>query len=438
MKDFYYILGLERNTSLDAIKKAHKLLALKFHPDLNKGDKFFEQRFKDIQEAYETLSDTDKRKQYDAAFKFTQNGGNTYDKTREEELKKQKEAFEKQKNQQRENDRIREEELRKQKEDLEKQKRDFEKKQNEKRESESKYTPPPPPTAPIVRSNNFVFFIILGVIAISAISIMMTLNNKNPNSGSYINSTHDESANTRNATNTEIPVTAASREVANSSSPIEPEMVNVEGGTFQMGGDHYDNEKPIHPVTVSSFNIGKYEVTQAQWKAVMGSNPSEFKGDNLPVEQVSWNDIQAYLDKLNNKIGGHYRLPTEAEWEFAARGGNKSNGYEFSGSNKANSVAWTEENSGNKTHPIGQKQANELGSYDMSGNVWEWCSDWYDKDYENIPSQNPKGASSGSGRVLRGGGWTKGATYSRVADRLDDAPSFRHNTLGFRVALTFH
>ncbi len=217
--------------------------------------------------------------------------------------------------------------------------------------------------------------------------------------------------------------------------PSGIEMVFVEGGTFDMGSNEYDEEKPVHSVTVGDFYIGKTEVTQAQYQAVMGNNPSGFKGDNLPVEQVSWNDAVAYCKKLSQKEGVTYRLPTEAEWEYAARGGNQSRRYTYSGSNNVGDVAWYCENSGSKTQPVGTKQPNELGIYDMSGNVWEWCNDWYDGNYyKNSPSRNPRGASSGSDRVLRGGSWYYGSACCRSAYRGGRDPErIGFCVIGFRV-----
>jgi formylglycine-generating enzyme required for sulfatase activity len=215
--------------------------------------------------------------------------------------------------------------------------------------------------------------------------------------------------------------------------PFEPEMIFVEGGTFQMGcNDYEENEQPIHSVTLSSFNISKYQLTQKQWEAVMGSNPSYFKGDDLPVEEVSWNDVQEYIKKLNEKTGKTYRLPTETEWEFAARGGNKSKGYQYAGSDTPSDIAWFSENSDNKTQPVGTKKPNELGIYDMSGNVWEWCSDWYG-DYSTEPQTNPKGAETGSYRVLRGSSWFYDAVLLRVASRGYYTPANNYNNLGFRL-----
>ena len=225
--------------------------------------------------------------------------------------------------------------------------------------------------------------------------------------------------------------------VGNASFVMKP----VEGGTFQMGGtseqgsDSWDNEKPVHDVTLGSYYMGETEVTQELWKAVMeNNNPSYFKGDDLPVETVSWDDCQKFIKKLNELTGKKFRLPTEAEWEYAARGGNKSKGYKYSGSNTPGSVAWYGDNSGSKTHPVKTKAANELGLYDMSGNVWEWCSDWYG-DYSSDAQTNPKGASSGSYRVLRGGGWFSIAGYCRVSSRNRYDPSSRYNGLGLRLVL---
>lgn len=218
-------------------------------------------------------------------------------------------------------------------------------------------------------------------------------------------------------------------------------MVRVEAGTFTMGAtpemkDPYDDEKPTHQVTLTNdYYIGKYEVTQALWKAVMGNNPSRFKGDNLPVETVTWNDCQKFISKLNRITGKKFRLPTEAEWEYAARGGNKSRGYQYSGSNNLSDVAWYEDNSDSKTHAVGSKQANELGIYDMSGNVWEWCQDRYGR-YSKSSQTNPTGATSGSFRVRRGGSWNFTARICRSSYRNESLPSLRNSDLGFRLVLS--
>ena len=217
-------------------------------------------------------------------------------------------------------------------------------------------------------------------------------------------------------------------------------MVYVAGGTFIMGGtseqgsDAYDDEKPTHSVTLSSYYICKYEVTQALWRAVMGSNPSGFKGDNLPVENVNWDDCQTFINRLNSYTGRNFRLPTEAEWEFAARGGNCSRHYKYSGSNNIGDVAWYDGNS-NRTHPVGTKQANELGLYDMSGNVWEWCSDWYGS-YSFYSQNDPTGPNSGSYRVLRGGSWSDLARFSRSSIRFYSSPGGRNNDIGLRLVLS--
>jgi len=207
------------------------------------------------------------------------------------------------------------------------------------------------------------------------------------------------------------------------------------GCTSEQGSDCFNKERPAHIVTVSDFLIGKYPVTQKQWTQVMGNNPSKFKGDNLPVETVSWNDAQAFINKLNSTTKKGYRLPTEAEWEYAARGGIESAGLKYAGNNNINDVAWHDENSGETTHPVGAKRPNELGIYDMSGNVWEWVEDRYG-EYSNAAQTNPTGPSSGSTRVNRGGSWEGDAIYCRTSNRSDNTPKSRYNSLGFRLART--
>lgn len=271
-------------------------------------------------------------------------------------------------------------------------------------------------------------------------------------------------------------------------------MIRVQGGTFTMGctseqgGECSSNEKPAHKVTLSTYYIGETEVTQELWKAVMGSNPSEFapKETNsarcsydafvadinklnakkpgsmrvptrqewdaamvttsgslkCPVENVSWNDCQTFIRKLNELTGKKFRLPTEAEWEFAARGGTKSAGYKYSGSNDINAVAWYTVNAYDKgksspdygTHVVKTKKPNELGIYDMSGNVYEWCSDW-DRYYNSSAQTNPAGPSSGSYRVLRGGHWGDDARYCRSSRRDSSGPDYRSNSLGLRLVV---
>ena len=217
-------------------------------------------------------------------------------------------------------------------------------------------------------------------------------------------------------------------------------MIPVEGGTFTMGAtseqeDPFEDEKPTHQVTLSSYYIGETEVTQALWKAVMGSNPSEFKGDNLPVESVSWHSCQTFISRLNSLTGKRFRLPTEAEWEFAARGGNQSRHTQYSGSSRIDDVAWYEDNSGYKTHPVKTKQPNELGLYDMSGNVGEWCQDWYDR-YSSDAQTNPTGADSESDPVLRGGSWIDTPMNCRSSFRDFFAPELSTYCLGLRLVLS--
>ncbi|MDX2250586.1 MAG: formylglycine-generating enzyme family protein [Bacteroidia bacterium] len=220
------------------------------------------------------------------------------------------------------------------------------------------------------------------------------------------------------------------------------EMIFVEGGEFDMGGsdaEARDNEKPVHRVRVSSFYMGKYPVTQALWQAVMGNNPSNFKGENHPLEQVSWNDTKTFLQKLNDKTDKTYRLPTEAEWEFAARGGIYSEGYLYAGSDKPSDVGWYDDNSGRQTQPVGQKYPNELGLYDLSGNVWEWCEDVWYSNYIDAPVDGSAWVGSderNAYRVYRGGSWLNNFQLCRVPVRTFRSPEAIVNNLGFRLALS--
>ena len=206
------------------------------------------------------------------------------------------------------------------------------------------------------------------------------------------------------------------------------------GATEEQESDAYSDENPKHRVTLSTYSIGETEVTQALWEAVMGSNPSDFKSPDRPVEMVSWDDCQTFISKLNSLTGRSFRLPTEAEWEFAARGGNKNKGCKYAGGNSLSNVAWYDDNSGGETHAVKTKAPNELGLYDMSGNVWEWCQDIYGS-YSSSAQTDPKGPSSGSYRVLRGGSWSYGATYCRVSSRDDYSPDVGYRDFGFRLVL---
>ena len=226
-------------------------------------------------------------------------------------------------------------------------------------------------------------------------------------------------------------------------SDIDIDMVRVEGGTFTMGSPDSDprakiDEKPAHRVELSSYCIGRYAVTQKLWTEIMGSNPSYRIGDDLPVHCVSWNDAQEFIRKLNVRTGRCYRLPTEAEWEFAARGGNMSRGYEYSGSDNIDDVAWYNVNSGRDgICAVGLKSPNELGLFYMSGNIWEWCQDWKEFYMRGGSLQvNPAGPSSGFSRAQRGGCGISDAWVCRVTYRGYGGPDDRLAGNGFRLALS--
>jgi formylglycine-generating enzyme required for sulfatase activity len=232
--------------------------------------------------------------------------------------------------------------------------------------------------------------------------------------------------------------TSARRGVMDLGNGVTLEMVDLPGGEFTMGGERYDREKPPHRVRVSPFAIGKYQVTQAQWRVVMGENPSRFQGDDRPVESVSWDDVNEFIKRLNQKTSLQFRLPTEAEWEYAARADSNAE-YSFGDDEKQlGDYAWFSENSDSQTHPVGQKKPNRLGLFDMHGNVWEWCSDWYsDSYYAECQKQgvvvDPQGPATGSLRVDRGGGWYYHAVDCRSANRNGVAPGDRNDDLGFRL-----
>lgn len=224
-------------------------------------------------------------------------------------------------------------------------------------------------------------------------------------------------------------------------------MINVEGGSFFIGAqndnpssknydiDAYQIEAPVHKVTLDNYCIGVFEVTQAQWEAAMGNNPSIHQGENLPVENVSWEQVQDFIYLLNEKSGLSYRLPTEAEWEYAAKGGNKSEGNKYSGFSILGACGWYYSNSESSTHEVGSKNPNELGIYDMSGNVREWCNDWFDY-YTSADASNPNGPDYGNMKVNRGGSWTTPAVNCRNSYRHTDFPYEASQDLGFRLAIS--
>lgn len=247
----------------------------------------------------------------------------------------------------------------------------------------------------------------------------------------------EEPADQQQTTETPTPVITSQTITVNG---VDFTMISVEGGTFKMGAtpeqgrDASNDEHPAHLVTLSSFYIGETEVTQAQWQVVMGSNPSGFRNADNPVEKVSWDECQTFIRKLNNLTGEHFRLPTEAEWEFAARGGNASRSNKYSGSNTLDDVAWHNGNGSSLTWKVKSKAPNELGLYDMSGNVGEWCQDRYAK-YDASAQTNPTGPATGNKRVNRGGSWTSPAWGCRVSRRNYCTPTYKQNYLGLRLAL---
>lgn len=233
-------------------------------------------------------------------------------------------------------------------------------------------------------------------------------------------------------------------------------LITVEGGTFQMGATAeqdfpYHDERPEHTVTLDTYAIGETEVTQDLWFAIMGTNPSQHIGPSFPVENVSWEDCQLFIHRLDSITGKNFRLPTEAEWEYAARGGNKSSHYQFAGGNHVSDVAVYYNNSGDSlligewnyqkqldnhctTGVVKSKQPNELGLYDMSGNVWEWCKDLYYR-YSAEPAINPQGPENGERRVCRGGSWGHSERYCRVSRRMGNMPNHPFPNVGLRLAL---
>lgn len=277
----------------------------------------------------------------------------------------------------------------------------------------------PQPVAPNNKKSKILIASIAGaIVAVAAICAMFFLNNNS-----------DEKR--------MLPATDKNAPIVMKVRGVKFKMIPVEGGTFSMGasgGSAYSDESPVHEVTVSDFLIGETEVTQELWSTLVSTNPSYFGGFSHPVENVSWQDAQVFIEALNRETGMRFRLPTEAEWEFAARGGNKSAGNLYSGSDNFDFVGWTSVNSHNTTHPVKSKDPNELGLYDMTGNVWEWCADYYGK-YDAASQENPSGPATGSEKIARGGSWFNEARMARPTNRGSNKSTIRANRIGFRLAL---
>ena len=261
------------------------------------------------------------------------------------------------------------------------------------------------------------------------------------------------SANTANSSSSSYHQSAANQDFTETAWGVNMKMIWVEGGDFLMGctseqgGDCDSDEQNVRRVTVDGFYIGMLEITQSQWEKVVGTSISQQRnkkgsdnslkgvGPDYPMYYVSWDEAMEFCRLLSNKTGRTYTLPTEAQWEYAARGGNKNEGAKYAGSNMIDAVAWYKDNSGSSTHIVGSKRANALGIYDMTGNVKEWCKDWYANSYVSYDTNNPVGPSSGSNRVFRGSSWWFSASSCRVANRSSGSPDFRDDDLGFRVVL---